>query len=437
VAALLASCDAILGIGTLPEPDASIADASPDGDAFTSDALDAKADGGDAASDAPTIYHDMTQSTHWTAFDLKQLDSGAPGWFGGTFDGRYVYFAPYQDLADVADAILRYDTQLGSFANAASWTAFDPRVLEDGGSFADQFRGAVFDGTRVVFVPGGQMAYAYTLDSGAFTSPSAWTGFGLLNVNVLGPGGGTFDGRFLYTSPALDGYSRVARHDSQQPFTVGWSGFDTQTAVDGGGVRSIGAIFDGQYVYYFQGAPFAPLVARYDTKAAFADAGSWTQFDLASLVADAGKPFRPAGGAFDGRYVYLTPATGLAVRFDTKASFTSASSWETFDLQANIDQRADNYCGAAFDGRYVYFAPVTSSNVDDGLVVRFDTQAAFGASSSWSAFDALAAFGARRFFGAIFDGQYVYFVPSNTGIALRFDAKSPPSMPAGYSGSFL
>ncbi len=42
-------------------------------------------------------------------------------------------------------------------------------------------------------------------------------------------------------------------------------------------------------------------------------------------------------------------------------------------------------------------------------------------------------------YGAVFDGEFVYFVPGANGTVARFDAKTPPSLPKlpGWSGSFL
>ena len=43
------------------------------------------------------------------------------------------------------------------------------------------------------------------------------------------------------------------------------------------------------------------------------------------------------------------------------------------------------------------------------------------------------------FMGAAFDGRYVYLAPYFTSVVVRFDAKTPPSIPQlpGWTGSFL
>jgi hypothetical protein len=72
------------------------------------------------------------------------------------------------------------------------------------------------------------------------------------------------------------------------------------------------------------------------------------------------------------------------------------------------------------------------------VVARFDTTASFGTATSWSTFDtsSLGA-GVGQFAGAVFDGEYLYLAPATSGVVVRFDARSPPALPAGQSGSFF
>jgi hypothetical protein len=160
------------------------------------------------------------------------------------------------------------------------------------------------------------------------------------------------------------------------------------------------------------------------------------------------------GGIFDGRYLYLVPflSSGrlamrtVVVRYDTLAAFEATASWSSFDL-GTVDPRAQYFQGGAFDGRYVYFVPygdpAGSPPAASGVAARYDTQAAFTDTSAWSTFDTTTLDpDAKGFAGAAFDGRYVYFAPSNdnslTGhVVARFDAKTPPSIPRTYSGSFL
>jgi hypothetical protein len=103
----------------------------------------------------------------------------------------------------------------------------------------------------------------------------------------------------------------------------------------------------------------------------------------------------------------------------------------TFDVAAKVNAAASGFYGAAFDGRFITFVP------NAGVAARFDTKGMFGAASSWSTFDVTTVDpAASGFYGAAFDGQYIYFVPRTGTTVARFDAKRPPSLPSGYSGSF-
>jgi hypothetical protein len=158
-----------------------------------------------------------------------------------------------------------------------------------------------------------------------------------------------------------------------------------------------------------------------------------------------GDAYNYAGGAFDGRYVYFVPrAAGIALRFDTKppggiVNLGSPSLWSWFDMTqvVTFDGGSPQFSGAVFDGRFVYFIPASTGF---GQLLRYDTLSSFDAPCAWSTADLLSlpgATGSVGFYnGAVFDGQYVYLVPSGTNLAVRFLARTPASMPALYSFGF-
>jgi hypothetical protein len=206
-------------------------------------------------------------------------------------------------------------------------------------------------------------------------------------------------------------------------------------------------VFDGTSIYFVQnenaGSP-GGLVARYDTGSDFKTNTSWHFLDLSNLTQGA-KGF--SGAAFDGHYLYAIPgqagAPSILTRFDTHGSFTA--SWMTLDtttLGAALSGFAlSGFGGGAFDGRYVYLVPHNNGS-PDGLVARLDTTALdFKSGSSWSTFDMMTSVdtNAKDFTGAIFDGRYLYFVPSKGGVVARFDARCPPQLPnlPYFQGSFL
>jgi hypothetical protein len=154
------------------------------------------------------------------------------------------------------------------------------------------------------------------------------------------------------------------------------------------------------------------------------DASKWAAFDLTPLGSTVGSF---AGGAFDGRYVYLVPnSNGMIVRFDTTGSFAATTAWRAFDL-TTVNPRAKGFFGGAFDGRYLYLTPSR-----DGLAARFDTTTAgLDASGAWSTFDLLPLDGgAYGFEGAAFDGYYLYLFPAYYGITVRTDTTATFGDPA-------
>jgi hypothetical protein len=209
-----------------------------------------------------------------------------------------------------------------------------------------------------------------------------------------------------------------------------WDTFDTTTA-SSRALGFVGAAFDGQYLYLApqnNGSPDG-LVGRYDTTGIFSSAPSWSTFDTTALSAAGPRGFN--GAAFDGRYLYLVPFNdgvsfdGLVARYDTRSPFAAASSWSTFDA-GHLTPSAVGFAGAAFDGRYLYFAPNMNGSSPSGVVARYDTHGTFEKTTSWAAFDAtIASSAAAGFVGAVFDGRYVYFVPSLFERVTRYDTEGP------------
>jgi hypothetical protein len=397
----------------------------------------------------PPGYHPLLPSL-FSTFDTSAVNDAARGFQGAAFDGRYVYLAPSFN-GDDDGIVVRYDTA-ASFTSNASWSTFDATTVNPR---AKGFYGAAFDGRYLYLVPhkdsitGDFDGVVVRYDTHAiFGDGASWSTFDTTTVdpNARGFIGATFDGRYVYLVPSS--FTIATRYDTQASFTnaASWSTFDaasvgSDASVSSGAGGYYGAAFDGRYVYL---APSGTVVTRYDTTAAFADGASWSTFDTYYLFAGS-TGF--AGAAFDGRYLYLVPLSnfegffdGVVTRYDTTGSFTDMTAWSTFDTM-KVDARARGFDDAAFDGRYVYFVPVINGDYD-GVVTRYDTTAAFENIASWSTFDTTTMNGdAKGFSSAVFDGQYVYFVPyigGSDSIVTRFDARTPPVMPAlpAWHGSF-
>jgi hypothetical protein len=378
-----------------------------------------------------------------------------PGPFsGGAFDGRYVYFAPALD-----GLVLRVDVTL-PFNRAASWSAFDVASLSDAGPLGG-FSGAVFDGRYVYFVPhalaGAPTSLVARFDTagGALSDPTRWSTFDLASYAASGFSGGTTDGRFVYFVPnanAAGPDGRVVRYQvpagsdaAAAPFDSpgAWSTFDMPT-LNSAAAGFVGAAYDGKSVYFvpFQNGGlgdngYSGIAMRLRANANIDASASWTPIDMTTIN---GEAFGFSGAVFDGRYVYFIPRQrGIAMRLDTTATQTSSTaSWQTYDLRRleAFDGGFGGFGGGAFDGRYVYYVPTTPGF---GNVVRYDTMSTFGADCAWSSVD-ISQQGplASGYFGAVFDGEYIYFVPRSSGLVARFDARMPPSLPAlpAFHGSF-
>jgi len=274
-------------------------------------------------------------------------------------------------------------------------------------------------------------------------------------VPVAGFAGATFDGHYLYFIPSggyVVGHDLVrdgllARFDPTGDASFGdptkWSVFDTSTT-NPAAVGFYGGVYDGRYLYPVPSHTVPNqsngLAVRFDTTASFQDASAWTNFNLAVDLDVSAAGY--ATGAFDGRYVYFAPnATTLAVRYDTQSgAFGSAGGWSTYDLFSVLNGVVDaagstssaHFGESAFDGRYVYF--VASSGAP--ILARYDTQGAFDDAGAWSSINiATASLGTSmnaNFNGvasAVFDGQYLYLAPPSGSLCARFQAKSPPASP--------
>ena len=140
------------------------------------------------------------------------------------------------------------------------------------------------------------------------------------------------------------------------------------------------------------------------------------------------------GAVFDGRHVYFAPQCndegrhGQALRYDTRRSFDDPSAWEGYDAGSTEGLVTRGYYGALFDGRCVYYVPRTDGEEMHRRVLRFDTAGEFRDPSSWSARDAGGAISSQ---GGAFDGRYAYFAPGYhqetgaDGRVLRYDTSGP------------
>lgn len=378
----------------------------------------------------------------FSSFDVGSLNGAARGFDAAAFDGRYAYFAPF-----LQGTVARLDAKQG-FMSAAGWTFFDTTKLK---TPTKGFNGAAFDGRYVYLVPSsdgtiihGKIARYDT--QGKFGDDASWNVFDIAGVfaGAKGFAGAVFDGRYLYLVPYRRSSSEydalVVRYDTTLPFDApgSWLAFDFALMSPGAG-GYFGGAFDGRYVYF---VPWhdgvGTLLVRYDTHAGFKSDGAWSAVDLGKMSPGA-RGY--AGATFDGKFVYLVPlaTTTPALRFDAGGTLTDPGAWTSY-LTSGICPACSGYAGATFDGRYVYYAPYYNVSYH-GNLIRYDTQKPFAA-GSWDTFNvALLAPSSSGFVGATFTGTHVLLVPRETpgpnGTVVRFEAKSPFWLPAGWNASFL
>ncbi len=237
-----------------------------------------------------------------------------------------------------------------------------------------------------------------------------------------------FDGRYVYNVPYT--VNTFARFDTQGQFAVvgDWEKISTSTA----GGQTIGSsafsggVYDGRYVYY--AANNSPRFVRFDTRGVFTVAGNWESITMSTAQGAADLNNAYSGATFDGRYVYFSAyVSDTFLRFDTQGtSFSTIDDWETMSRSTAFGAVVTGaVCrgNPSFDGRYVYF----SLDAADTFL-RFDTQGtSFTTTADWQKMDMSTAQGAAPvnvgYYGTVFDGRYIYYIPVNSDTFLRFDTQ--------------
>ena len=146
------------------------------------------------------------------------------------------------------------------------------------------------------------------------------------------------------------------------------------------------------------------------------------------------------GAVFDGRYVYFAPqhyerteAHGIVLRCDTQGGFDDPDSYAAYDAGHTDGLNTEGYYGAMFDGRYVYFVPRQDEEGYHSRVLRYDTKGEFKDEASWAAYDVGEAHSHQ---GVAFDGRFIYFSPGFTGDPRKEDTYSARVIRCDTEGDF-
>ena len=248
-------------------------------------------------------------------------------------------------------------------------------------------------------------------------------------LSSVGYFGAVFDGRYVYyvpeQQPDLTTHGIVLRYDTHSPFdnSESYSAYDAACTAGLDTRGYYGAVFDGIFVYFVPRQTdkqvFHSFLLRFNTLLDFKDPEAWDAQDI-------GPKHSSQSAAFDGRFIYFCPGyegdpstentnSSQVMRYDTEGDFHDASSYCFFDVSGVGGLGGSCFDGGAFDGRYAYFVPLES-----GIAVRCDTERDFEDAESWEAFDAKQV-GMGMNVGAVFDGRYLYYVSYLNAIIVRFD----------------
>jgi hypothetical protein len=340
--------------------------------------------------------------------------------------------ASVESSADAGEA----GTVYSSLSLGSNWEFFPLNDPTNFGASANVFEGAAFDGRYVYLAPSNGTGLGTTTQvlrydtQGLFRMVGSWRAYDLTNLGISPATGYTnavYDGTVVYLVPYQGANAAdFVRIDPKLEFTDGGglSYFNSKTAVAAAASGFLGGAFDGRYLY---AAPYSnTLVARYDTQQMFGVAGSWKTFDLSTTTPNT----RFDHAIFDGKFLYLVPEehasdlspAGMVARYDTTQTDLTAS-WVAYDLAANIAGAPAGFAGAVFDGQYIYFVPYRSTTA---VVARYDTTKTFNTTGAWTTFAITTvpgATGQHGYSGGQFDGRYVYFVPYGGGIVVRYDTQ--------------
>jgi len=361
------------------------------------------------------------------------MDPGSPerAFQTGVFDGRYVYFFP-----NSCHTIVSYDTAQ-PFTYLGAWERILITSAAGGDRPDNNFSAAVFDGRYVYVAPPHVDTFIRYDTTKFFTETTSWERIGIDSAQGSSTvvdnafAGISFDGRYIYAVPQRTNSTdrNFVRFDTTQLFTSisAWEQILISSAQGSSTINDPaygGSTFDGRYVYF--PASDNDTFLRFDTTLAFTSISSWTQMPTSSAQGATRVGDRYGTCIFDGRYVYFAPASSANsfLRYDTTQSFTSISSWvQMAQNSGGIGSNDDISFGTTFDGRYVYFL-----TGDGDTHARYDTTKSFTSISSWEAIQASSAQGGVvpdiQGTGVLFDGHYVYHVPSDSDSFIRFLANN-------------
>lgn len=359
-------------------------------------------------------------------FNLEVAQTGAKGYSSALTDGRFLYLTPLFN-GEFFGEVARFDSTR-PFQDVGAWTFFDLQALRTG---ARGFIGGDFDGRYLYLIPhcaddfhGLVARYDSTR---AFTDSDAWTFFDTAQVNAQSGGyvGGAWNRGDLYLSPyrrKVDAFSGlIARFDGDASFTdpAAWEFFDAASVNSGlqgfhGAVAHQEEIF---FIPYSQGAKhFHGNLLRYESDGPFLDNASWDFVSLTDINARA-RGF--VGGVSSDAGLLLAPyfdgedRSGLVTLGSGRPGQPLSDwKWNFVDL-AQFHSMGRGYFGAARVGSRIFLIPHCLDGINyHGTLAQWDTQMGLSDERGWAFVDICREDPlASGFMGATAIADWIYLAP--------------------------
>ena len=352
------------------------------------------------------------------AWDASATDGlNCKGFSGVGSDGEYNYYTPYHNGSAYHGIILRQKI-FGVFKDASSWEAFDAGSV-DGLTTKGYFGNSIFDGQFMYFTPnnnGSVSGIVLRYDTTKpFKSSTSWEAYNAGSVDSLttkGFRGAVFDGQFIYFVPYHNGAYNgiILRYDTTKPFKslTSWEAYDLDGMAGGAAKGYWGAVVLENFIYFspYQNAAstYHGQILRYDMTRPFKSAAAWVVFNAATVSANCKGLGAPCT---DGQFVYFPNAVyGLILRYDSTLPFNDVDSYATFDI-ANLSENNEVHNSCCVQGHYVAFSPSRYT------ILVYDTEKPFSDSGSWTEKEVAGADNSDiwGYLGSYSDPNYVYFAP--------------------------
>ena len=374
-------------------------------------------------------YTKISKEANWERMSMSTVQGGAllnNAYRGDSaYDGRYIYYSAFN-----SNTFIQFDTQ-GQFTTASDWSKMSMSTAQGAVLLDSAYIGSIFDGRYVYYAPYNSDTFIrFDTKGTSFATVGDWeqismsTVHGAIAVNAA-HSGCIFDGRYIYYTAFSA--ATFLRFDTQGTSlsTIGdWERMSMSTAQ---GASAIGSAyksntFDGRYVYY---TPYnSDTFLRFDTQGtSFTTAADWETMNMSTALGAALLNAAFIGNTFDGRYVYYTTFDSATfLRFDTQGtSFTTVAAWEQMSVSTVLGASTPGSAliGCDFDSRYVYYTAMNSDTFP-----RFDTQGtSFTTAADWQIMSMSTAQGAvalnGAYIGTVYAGNYVYYTPYSSDTFLR------------------